>query len=291
MEKRQSSQAVTLHICKFCNYNCPDICTNNLFCFSTLVSIILLLVLTGTAIDALRIQKKKKEEPPPIQNGIHPWHIHYIFSFCLSCSHSFSNSAVGCFVGGFHTGHVMWNICWSHRNHRSWLKAPSLMLMQPKFYPGCFYTQRHSRLLQKCDRSFFPTLSSSFKPIASCSWFTSTLWSDLSNSWRWNSLKLSTQSLGMTLLRIFWSDTSFLCGQFFSEYLRECILGFSFYSNTKKLMDTSSAKTGQITCLNGIRFWSMTWVLTTHVYAGFFISVPMGNLGYFFGEVRLLNAY
>ena len=56
-------------------------------------------------------------------------------------------------------------------------------------------------------------------------------------------------------------------------------------------MDTSSAKTGQITCLNGIRFWSMTWVLTTHVYAGFFISVPMGNLGYFFGEVRLLNAY
>ena len=72
MEKRQSSQAVTLHICKFCNYNCPDICTNNLFCFSTLVSIILLLVLTGTAIDALRIQKKKKEEPPPIQNGIHP---------------------------------------------------------------------------------------------------------------------------------------------------------------------------------------------------------------------------
>jgi len=46
------------------------------------------------------------------------------------------------------------------------------------------------------------------------------------------------------------------------------LLGFSAVTNTKRLLDCSSPKKGQITCLNGIRFWSMCWVLVSHVYQG-----------------------
>ena len=41
------------------------------------------------------------------------------------------------------------------------------------------------------------------------------------------------------------------------------LIAFSLYTNTKKLLDTSTSK-GTLTCIHGIRFFSMTWVLMGH---------------------------
>ena len=40
-------------------------------------------------------------------------------------------------------------------------------------------------------------------------------------------------------------------------------IAFSLYTNTKKLLDTTTSK-GTLTCIHGIRFFSMTWVLIGH---------------------------
>ncbi|XP_043218920.1 nose resistant to fluoxetine protein 6-like [Amphibalanus amphitrite] len=41
------------------------------------------------------------------------------------------------------------------------------------------------------------------------------------------------------------------------------LVAFSLYTNTKKLLDTSTSK-GTLRCIHGIRFFSMTWVLMGH---------------------------
>ncbi|XP_043217996.1 nose resistant to fluoxetine protein 6-like [Amphibalanus amphitrite] len=41
------------------------------------------------------------------------------------------------------------------------------------------------------------------------------------------------------------------------------LVAFSLYTNTKKLLDTSTSK-GTLRCIHGIRFFSMTWVLLGH---------------------------
>ena len=64
---------------------------------------------------------------------------------------------------------------------------------------------------------------------------------------------------------------------FFSpEKLKKLLVGFSLYSNTKKLMDTKVLR-GQISCLNGIRFLSMTWVLLTHTLSMLTFALPVQN--------------
>jgi len=54
------------------------------------------------------------------------------------------------------------------------------------------------------------------------------------------------------------------------------IYGFSAYTNLRSLFNTRSQK-GQITCINGIRFWSMVWVLVYHSYGGIKGFAPVLN--------------
>lgn len=44
---------------------------------------------------------------------------------------------------------------------------------------------------------------------------------------------------------------------------QRALIAFSVYTNTKKLLDTSTSK-GSLTCLHGIRFITMTWVVIGH---------------------------
>ena len=45
------------------------------------------------------------------------------------------------------------------------------------------------------------------------------------------------------------------------------LLGFSFSGNTRRLLDTTGdRRPGVISCLNGVRFLSMVWVLVGHSY-------------------------
>ena len=41
--------------------------------------------------------------------------------------------------------------------------------------------------------------------------------------------------------------------------------GFSAYTNTKKIMKTSSGGRGELGCLNGMRYLSMSWIVLGHV--------------------------
>jgi len=66
------------------------------------------------------------------------------------------------------------------------------------------------------------------------------------------------------------------------------LLNFSFISNGMKILDTqTSMKKGQISCLNGFRFWSMAWVLSGHTYSqSYFLRLPVVNLVQMATEVR-----
>ena len=48
--------------------------------------------------------------------------------------------------------------------------------------------------------------------------------------------------------------------------MRKWLRSFSLPSNLRQLLDTETGKSGQIDCLNGIRFMSMSWVLVSHVF-------------------------
>ena len=49
----------------------------------------------------------------------------------------------------------------------------------------------------------------------------------------------------------------------YSGKVEKTILAFSLYSNGKRLLDTRQPP-GAITCINGIRFFSMSWVVLGH---------------------------
>jgi len=51
---------------------------------------------------------------------------------------------------------------------------------------------------------------------------------------------------------------------------QQALLAFSLYTNTVKLLDTNPGK-GMLTCLHGIRFISMSWVLLGHAFSFFFM--------------------
>ena len=52
----------------------------------------------------------------------------------------------------------------------------------------------------------------------------------------------------------------------FSDHLLQIFLGFSAYSNTVKIFSTAGIRSDSLTCINGIRFLSMTWVLFGHAF-------------------------
>jgi hypothetical protein len=58
------------------------------------------------------------------------------------------------------------------------------------------------------------------------------------------------------------------------------MIGFSLYSNTAKLLNTDPPKGGQhLSCLEGIRFLSMTWVVLGHAFSALIdFQVPNSNL-------------
>ena len=58
--------------------------------------------------------------------------------------------------------------------------------------------------------------------------------------------------------------------------LLDFFLGFSIPANLKKLFNTTPPNTsgGHLGCLNGIRFFSMTWVLLSHAYGMFQFQIP-----------------
>ncbi len=55
---------------------------------------------------------------------------------------------------------------------------------------------------------------------------------------------------------------------------RSLLLGFSGYTNSVRLLDTTARRPEMIPCLDGIRFWSMTWVVVLHTY-GYGTSLPL----------------
>ena len=57
--------------------------------------------------------------------------------------------------------------------------------------------------------------------------------------------------------------------------LSKAILAFSFYSNARKVLNADQPK-GAINCINGIRFFSMTWVILGHTII-FYIASIMGR--------------
>ena len=64
----------------------------------------------------------------------------------------------------------------------------------------------------------------------------------------------------------------------YPEKLVQIFQGFSVYTNTVKLFDTSNVRPDSLTSINGIRFLSMTWVLFSHGYANFQGNLPVTNL-------------
>ncbi|XP_055327622.1 nose resistant to fluoxetine protein 6-like [Paramacrobiotus metropolitanus] len=54
--------------------------------------------------------------------------------------------------------------------------------------------------------------------------------------------------------------------------LSDILLAFSLYGNGKKILDTCSTNDRSLSCIHGIRFLSMTWVLLGHTYGfGFMV--------------------
>ena len=69
------------------------------------------------------------------------------------------------------------------------------------------------------------------------------------------------------------------------ETLQKILLAFSVWTNGRKLLDTSSSSE-TLSCLHGIRFLSMTWVLLGHQYV-FGLAVPWANT---FSVFKIFNS-
>jgi hypothetical protein len=63
-------------------------------------------------------------------------------------------------------------------------------------------------------------------------------------------------------------------------WLWDLLIGFSLYSNTRKLLNAKapSKPSEHLTCMNGIRFMSMSWVLLCHAIEPFQIQLPITNV-------------
>ena len=69
----------------------------------------------------------------------------------------------------------------------------------------------------------------------------------------------------------------YLNADFFNERFVQVFQGFSWYTNTVKLFTTDNIRPDSLSCINGIRFLSMTWVLFSHAY-GQLQEMPIKNL-------------
>ena len=69
---------------------------------------------------------------------------------------------------------------------------------------------------------------------------------------------------------------------------KRLMVGFSSYANSLKLLDTSHppARSSQITCLDGMRFLSMTWVVLGHGFGFTQTIVYSSNYNYVTNEVK-----
>ena len=93
----------------------------------------------------------------------------------------------------------------------------------------------------------------------------------------------------------------FFQADIYSERCIQVFQGFSAYSNIVKLFSTNNVRSDSLTCINGIRFISMTWVLLGHSYSNLQGAVPVANLlsmleldGPIYGNVAfqaVLNAF
>ena len=70
----------------------------------------------------------------------------------------------------------------------------------------------------------------------------------------------------------------FLSKKFCSSTWFQSLLGFSALSNTMKIFSTSNSPKDVISCINGLRFLSFTWVLIAHGYSFFCQGLPLNNL-------------
>ena len=65
---------------------------------------------------------------------------------------------------------------------------------------------------------------------------------------------------------------------FMSSVSFQNLVGFSAYSNIKKIFSTHDNHSDVISCINGMRFISFTWVLIAHGYSFFCQGLPINNL-------------
>ena len=69
----------------------------------------------------------------------------------------------------------------------------------------------------------------------------------------------------------------YLNADIFNERFVQVFQGFSWYTNTVKLFTTDNIRPDSLSCINGIRFLSMTWVLFSHSYSQI-QGMPLKNL-------------
>ena len=61
-------------------------------------------------------------------------------------------------------------------------------------------------------------------------------------------------------------------------------LNFGLYANTKRLFNTDPPKGDHLSCLDGIRFLSITWVMMGHILSGMLgQGFPTSNVATLFG--------
>ena len=93
-------------------------------------------------------------------------------------------------------------------------------------------------------------------------------------------------TLGLLIIIVFLGTLVDMAKNIFRiEKLNSCnwiktLEGFSAYSNTIKIFSTGKSSPESLSCINGIRFLSMTWVLISHAYSQFSSGLPINNLFY-----------
>ena len=62
-------------------------------------------------------------------------------------------------------------------------------------------------------------------------------------------------------------------------------LNFGLYANTRRLFDTTPPKGDHLSCLDGIRFLSISWVMLGHIFGAETDIFPLTNLISFYTSV------
>ena len=62
-------------------------------------------------------------------------------------------------------------------------------------------------------------------------------------------------------------------------------LNFGLYANTKRLFNTNPPKGDHLSCLDGIRFLSISWVMLGHILSAEIRGLPLSNKATFYSKV------